>query len=43
MVRFTKPILSVSHEGFLTLTLLSLGFVVAICLLELTFKARKNG
>ena len=43
LVRFTRPILGVSHEGFLILTLLSLAFVVALCLVQLAFQPRKTG
>jgi len=41
-VRFTKPILGVSHDGFLILTLISLGFVIALSLIELVFQAKKS-
>jgi len=40
-VRFTKPVLGVSHEGFLILTLISLGFVIALSLIELAFPIKK--
>lgn len=41
-VRFTRPILGVSHEGFLLLTLIALGFVVALSLTELVLQGNKN-
>jgi hypothetical protein len=42
LVRFTRPILGVSHEGFLLLTLISLAFVIALSLFELAFQPRKQ-
>jgi hypothetical protein len=42
LVRFTHPLLGVSQDGFLLLTLLSLAFVIAICLVELAFQPRKG-
>jgi hypothetical protein len=41
-VRFTKPVLGVSHHGFLLLTLISLGFVIALSLIEIAFFAKKS-
>ncbi len=42
VARFWHPILGVSHEGFLILTLLSLAFVTAFSLVELVFELRKR-
>jgi len=42
VTRFWHPILGVSHEGFLIMTLLSLAFVTAFSLIELVFEMRKR-
>ncbi len=42
VVRFTQPIMGVSHDGFLLLTLISLGFVIALSLIEIAFPAKKG-
>jgi hypothetical protein len=42
VARFARPILGVSHMGFMLLSLLSLAFVIALCLVELAFQPRKN-
>ena len=41
-VRFTNPILGVSQDGFLLLTLVSLAFVIAISLLGIAFPPKKG-
>jgi hypothetical protein len=41
-VRFTRPILGVSHDGFLLLTAISLGFAIAINLTELAHRSDKS-
>ncbi len=42
LVRFTSPILGVSHEGFMVLILISLAFSVALSLFELAFPSQKK-
>ncbi len=42
IVRFTQPILGVSVDGFMVLVLISLGFTIAICLVELAFPSQKK-
>ncbi len=42
IVRFTQPILGVSVDGFMVLILVSLGFTIAICLVELAFPSQKK-
>ena len=41
-VRFTRSVFGVSHEGFLLLILVSLAFVIAICLIEIAFPGKKK-
>ncbi len=42
IVRFTHPLFGVSVEGFMVLILISLGFTIAISLVELAFPSQKK-
>jgi len=41
-VKFTRPILGVGQDGFLLLTLVALGFVVALSLSELALRGIRD-
>jgi len=41
LVRFTRPIFGVHQDGYLLVTLVSLAFVIAICLVEMAFQPKK--